>query len=109
MVHSELQARLDEMWLRNRPEILERFVRLAADVRRLDAGEQEAGVLVQEAAHKLVSVLGAFGFVQLAEEAATLERLAQAPVRPEDLDELREAAVRLGAGLKEATRPSAGG
>lgn len=108
MVNSELQARLDEMWLRHRPEILERFVHLAAQVRRLDEGEQDAGVLIQEAAHKLVSVLGAFGFLDLAEDAASLERLAQEPVGAEDLDELRAAALRLGTGLQEAARPAPG-
>lgn len=106
MSTTELQVRLDEMWLRRRPEILERFTMLAEQVRRLGCGEEEAAELVVQAAHKLVSVLGAFGFSELARDAALLERLAEGPKDDAVLAELREVAVRLGSGLRVAERPT---
>jgi HPt (histidine-containing phosphotransfer) domain-containing protein len=90
---AKIASRLEEIWRRSRPTVLERMALLhsACETLAIDPNNAEARSNGREAAHKLSGVLGVFGLPQGTQLASSIEFLLKSdqPLTAEDLATLR--------------------
>jgi HPt (histidine-containing phosphotransfer) domain-containing protein len=88
-----IASRLEEIWRRSRPTVLERMALLhsACAALALDPADVEARSTGREAAHKLSGVLGVFGLPRGTQLASSIEFLLKSdqPLTADDLVTLR--------------------
>jgi HPt (histidine-containing phosphotransfer) domain-containing protein len=98
---AKIAARLDEIWRRSRPTVLERMtvLRSACEALALNLADADARTHGREAAHKLSGTLGVFGLPQGTQLASSIEDLLLASdlLTREDLASLRNQIAKLDA------------